>query len=85
MVTLASFAAAGLIAGLFFNCFALIGLCLAVGGAEFMFSFAVGAWQSAGSMMLSLLLLQVGYLGGLSGSVLLFPSKRATLPRRTPN
>jgi hypothetical protein len=85
IMTLAFFAVAGLVAGLFFNGYALIALCLGVALAEVLFSSAVGAWHSASSMILSLLLLQIGFLGGMSGSALLFPTKRASLPTRSQN
>ena len=64
-MTLAAMAAAGLIAGLVFNAYALLVFCLVIISAGLATSLALGFTQAGFSIWLGPILFQLGYCAGL--------------------
>ena len=80
MITLAIMVVAGLIAGLFFNCFALAALAFGVVLAGVVSAASAGHWQYLLTLAVGVLLLQVGYVIALSVFAFPFSSKWSINP-----
>jgi hypothetical protein len=80
MTTLACFAAASLLLGMFFRSYAMFALCAIVVVANLASMPVAGVWSASISMILDLIVVQIAYLGGLSVSALLPVSKPASIP-----
>jgi hypothetical protein len=84
MTTLACFAAASLLLGMFFSGYAMVALCAIVAIANLASIPAVGLLQASISMTVDLVVIQIAYLAGLSASALLPASKPASGPTTRP-
>jgi hypothetical protein len=80
MTTFACLAGAGLLLGMFFNGYALIALCGVVALANVASALSAGISQASVSMVVGLVVIQIGYFAGLTASALLPASKPASVP-----
>jgi hypothetical protein len=84
MTTLACFAAASLLLGMFFNGYAMFAVCAIVAVANLASVPAVGVLQASIALTVDLVVIQIAYLAGLSASALLPASKPASVPTTRP-
>jgi hypothetical protein len=80
MITILCFAAASFMLGMFFNSYALIALCAVVAMSNLLTIFSAGLTGASMTMVVDLIVIQIGFLAGLSASSFVPVSKRATLP-----
>jgi hypothetical protein len=84
MTTLACFAAASLLLGMFFKSYAMFALCAIVAVANLVSTPTVGVLSASIAMIVDLVVIQIAYLAGLSASALLPASKPASVPTTRP-
>jgi hypothetical protein len=81
MMTLACFASASLLLGMFFNVYALFALCAIVAVANVAWAPFAGVSQASIALVVDLVVIQIGYFAGLTASVFLPAPKPASIPK----